>query len=225
MRQHSRTGVDECFVNAIIPLYGLELALATILSPLSGLSFSTIFSAELYATSSISCLYATYLCCKIIGEQNDQVREGAERGLEQPIRNLQQLIRQREELERAMQESIANQSQGRTQLTREELIERTKLTLEILKQPLSDEELITKLINILITTRPYITHEDFNEQQLFQQGFPEIKDPIKVIEKLKQLLEILADATVSCTQEDKHKINILKNELLQELTLQTPPQQ
>lgn len=147
--------IDGC-IRDPLSLLCSELALAIILSRLSGLSFSITFSTELYATASISCLYATYLCCKYIGGQNDQVREGAERGLEQPIRNLQELIRQREELERAMQESIANQSQGRTQLPREELIERTKLTLEILKQPLSDGKLITKLINILITTRPYI---------------------------------------------------------------------
>ena len=221
MRQHNRTREDECVVNAIIPLCSSELGLAAILSKhLPSLSFSTILSAELYATASISCLYATYLCCKNIGEQNDQVREEVERNLGQPIRNLQQLIRQREELERAMQESIANQSQGRTQLTREEL---QKKIIEILKQlSESQENADSKLNSIMLATIPIIKNPEIFENpeflQLLKKNFPEIINP----ESFKKTLKELYLSFVNLEEEEQRFGLILR---LKELIPQTPPPQ
>ena len=175
MRQDNRNnGIeeDECnrlIGDVIIPLCASEPALAIILSHYFHLSCSTVFAGELYTTASISCLYATYLCCKKIGEQNNQVRERRQAEIEY----LEQLI-QREELERAMQESIANQSQGRTQLTREEL---QKKIAEILKQlSESPENADSKLNSIMLATIPIIKNPEIFENpqflQLLKNNFP-----------------------------------------------------
>ena len=207
MRQYNRTEGDKCIVDVIIPSCGLELVLAAILSKyLPGLSFSTILSTELYATASISCLYATYLCCKNIGEQNDQVREEVERNLGQPIRNLQ--------------ESIANQSQGRTQLTREEL---QKKIAEILKQlNESPENVDSKLNSIMLATIPIIKNPEIFENpefsQLLKNNFPEITNP----ESFKKTLKELYLSFVSLEKEEQRSNLILR---LKELIPQTPPPQ
>ena len=125
-----------------------------------------------------------------------------------------------EDMRRAMRASIADQQQGRSELTIEEIQTKIELITEILKS--MPENIDSKLSSIMLTTIPIIKDPGIFDKpeflQLLTTNFPEITNPESFKEKLKELYL----SFVNLEEENQRSDLILK---LQKLIPQTPPPQ